>query len=204
MMNRRFKLVNIAFIFIIFVLILIRLNVETTFIWDLMIIILSAIFIIFFIYTRLALWYYKQIIKYFIKEEYEEVILRSKKYFKYFPKWLIGEYIYLSLGVTYFMLDNKPELLTYLNKINSERLLATKYYWLILYHLINNEYSEAKNFYVEYSNYQNSENYPTYNYILTTIFSILEDETINKTEKIDELIKMITNKKIRSYLESLK
>lgn len=207
LMNKKLKFFLIFYGIFIFTMVAIQLILDDAVIhWEIFIIIIILIFAT----SIYNIFIYKKIDKLISKNEYDLVLYKSQKMFRFkiIPKLNFTDQV-LSLKVAVLCLQNKDKenFEKYISKVNHSKLKAIKYYWLTIAEIVDNNMLHAKQNYQKFL--ESPKQIPKYlsfevlDTILSGIIAYYDGDLNKSKEKLTSIYDKLTIKIIKEICEEI-
>lgn len=172
--------------------------------WKIIILEFIVIFALLIIYAFIISYFYRKLIRNYNNLNYDYVIKNGLRLRKLIPKKGVSEEIALLLAVCFFSKDDDETFKIYINLVKDKKLIIAKYYWLLIYNIINKDLEETEKHLALLVESKESKHYELYYEMAHSLLKLLYLDDENKNKEIEKLQLLFTNKRIVSFLDEEK
>lgn len=172
--------------------------------WKIIILEFIVIFALLIIYAFIISYFYRKLIRNYNNLNYDYVIKNGLRLRKLIPIKGVSEEIALILAVCFFSKDDDETFKIYINLVKDKKLIIAKYYWLLIYNIINKDLEETEKHFALLVESKESKHYELYYEMAHSLLKLLYLDDENKNKEIEKLQLLFKNKRIVSFLDKEK
>ena len=179
--------------------------------WDIIAIILGSIFLLAFILGILSGLSYRKFCVLFNKQEWEKALSKGlileRKMINPMNR-LMNNLLKYHIAMIYFITADIAKFESKMNEVTHKKLLAVKYYWIILSNFISGNIETARRQYslfkeAPHDTYKKILSYEFYDKCLTGVFDYYDGNYIAAKKKLQDILPKINNPASRKFYEEV-
>ncbi len=175
--------------------------------WEAIVIAISCIFLVVFVFYMISLKKYKQIYESYQRHQLDETLLLCKKLLKWNLNIGFRQNSYYIMAVIYFERNDDIHYEAAMSHVDLKKILPLKYYWQVVAFLVNDHLVEARESYRKFldslQHIRKRSIYEKHETILKSIFNFIDHKDEETLFNLKDSLQKTQSPRIRTYIESL-